>query len=118
MPSVSGGLKSDGIFGRAQEITLVAALVVARGARCGDDPLWTNGDTDGSGGYANGVEHVFGERGALLDDFVVPPGERWRIAGFHHLHAWNEALLLGALRYLQMVGMRCDARAVATIFAD
>ncbi len=52
------------------------------------DVLWDNGDTDGSGGRSNAVEEVFGARRTLLDDFVVPEGETWRLEAFEHRHIW------------------------------
>ncbi len=60
-----------------------------------DDPpgdrsvLWDNGDTDGTGGYSNGVPPVYEPGRSLLDDFVVPDEEVWRLTEFRHVHIWD-----------------------------
>ncbi len=51
---------------------------------------WDNGDTDGSDGYSNAVESVFGARRTLLDDFVVPP-EGVEFHEFLWRHIWSSA---------------------------
>jgi hypothetical protein len=55
----------------------------------GSTILWDNGDTDGSNGYSNATVDAFGSRRTLLDDFVVPAGDTWRVTDIHWLHLWN-----------------------------
>ena len=53
------------------------------------DTLYDNGPPNGDNGYSNTTEGVLGFRRTLLDDFVVPEGESWRITGFHWEHIWG-----------------------------
>lgn len=50
--------------------------------------LADNGDTDGNGGYNNGIAAVYGGRRALLDDFIVPAGQGWFVGELLHRHVW------------------------------
>jgi len=52
--------------------------------------LWDNGDTDGSNGYSHGTAAAIGFRRALLDDFVIPPGDvAWDINNLTWLLLWD-----------------------------
>ncbi|MFQ5765609.1 MAG: hypothetical protein ACE5GT_11825 [Rhodospirillales bacterium] len=68
---------------------LLALNILALGTA--PDVLWDNGDTDGTGGYSNGVPPVYELRRSLLDDFVVPDDQVWRLTEFHHVHIWDSA---------------------------
>ncbi len=69
--------------------TIAMAAMLAGGARPPDGILWDNGDATGSNGFSNGTAKLFGGRRSVLDDFVVPEGERWSLCGFEWLHVWD-----------------------------
>ena len=70
-------------------LVLAVSVVVGISEAPGDDVLWDNGLPNGVGGRSNAVSGVFGFRRTLLDDFVIPDGETWRISAFRHRHVWG-----------------------------
>ncbi len=53
--------------------------------------IYDNGAPNGTNGFSNATDGVFGEmsRRTILDDFMVPPGEAWRVEGLRWRHIWN-----------------------------
>jgi hypothetical protein len=72
-----------------KKVTLVAASVVglATGSVLGQGVIYDNGGPDGTNGYSNATQNVFGARRTLLDDFVL--GSDAVLTDFHWEHIWN-----------------------------
>lgn len=76
--------------------TLGAIVALATLGSAGADVLYENTPPGACGGISNATEGVFGARRTLLDDFIVPDGETWRVTTLHHLHIWQSGLHAGA----------------------
>jgi hypothetical protein len=72
-------------------LKMMACVLAAcpSGIAAAAEVLWDNAPPDGVGAFSNQAEKVMGVRRTLLDDFVVPAGEAWRLEGFRHHHIWD-----------------------------
>ncbi len=74
-------------MGNKYALAIFLALVAATWVNA--DDIFDNGPPDGSGAVSNVVREVFGASRAVLDDFVIPDGQTWKITDFHWIHIWN-----------------------------